>query len=104
MNFDQHLSHLLWLMAPPTTNGWWPYVKNRAEELAMEDSTYASLPALVGAEHERIRAEAESSRKPSKSVSRRKQNVPQANVSRETKDAHTHLGALKSGTGRPAFS
>lgn len=62
MTFDQHLKHLLWLMQPPHTNGWWAYAKARAEELAMADGAFASLPALLHAEHQRIAEEAKASR------------------------------------------
>lgn len=55
MTKDEHLAHLLRLMAPPWTNGWWPHVLHRAEELAAEDEELAELPALVKAERKRIR-------------------------------------------------
>jgi hypothetical protein len=43
-------------------NGWWLHVLHRAEELAAEHEEHAELPALVKAEHKRIRLEALRSR------------------------------------------
>ena len=68
MTKAEHLAHLLRLMAPPLTNGWWPHVLHRAEELAAEDEELAELPALVRAERERIRLEALRSRASSPSL------------------------------------
>ncbi|MGJ7529836.1 hypothetical protein [Variovorax sp. GB1P17] len=56
MTPEQNLAHLVRLIQPPTTNGWWEYVKARAAELAAQDSACAGLPALVKAERDRIEA------------------------------------------------
>jgi hypothetical protein len=35
MTLEQHLAHLVRLIQPPFTNGWWAYAKARAEEIAL---------------------------------------------------------------------
>lgn len=67
MNAQQHLAHLVMLMQPPYTNGWWAYVRDKAEKLAAQSPEYAELPALVLAERARIKAEALASRSASES-------------------------------------
>jgi ATPase subunit of ABC transporter with duplicated ATPase domains len=104
MTPDQHLAHLKRLIQAPYTNGWWAYAKARAEELALEDSANAALPTLLHAERERIKAEAESSRTPSKSASRPKPGAQSKNVSRETKGVHIPSEMRKNSTGQPALS
>lgn len=104
MTPEQHLTHLKRLIQAPYTNGWWAYAKARAEELAMEDGANAALPALLHAEHERIRAEAESSRIEKRKPLKPASISPSRNVSRETKAAATHSAALKRGIGQPALS
>lgn len=42
MTPEQHLAHLKRMIQPPYTNGWWAYAKARAEELALEDASYAA--------------------------------------------------------------
>lgn len=58
MSPEQHLAHLVRLIQPPTTNGWWEHVKTRAAELAAQDKACADLPTLVKAERDRIAAAA----------------------------------------------
>lgn len=53
MTPDQHKARLLELLEPPTTWHWWPYVEQRASELAA-DPELANLPALVKAEYVRL--------------------------------------------------
>lgn len=104
MTPEQHLAHLVRLIQPPTTNGWWAYAKARAEELAMESSECASLPILLNAEHQRIAAEAEASRRQRSTASNSKPTAPRAIVSRETKPAAGLTTARKASTGQRAFS
>ena len=56
MTPDQHLAWLLHLMSPPTTNGWWDFVKARADEIAAENPDCVELPRLVREEHQRIKS------------------------------------------------
>lgn len=68
MSTSQHLESLLKLLAPPYTNGWWAYVKDKAEKLAAQDPELMDLPRLVLAERERIKAEAMASSSPTAST------------------------------------
>jgi hypothetical protein len=101
MTPDQHLAHLKRLIQQPYTNGWWEYAKGRAEELAMADSAFASLPILLRVERDRIAAEVVASRPPPSGASSVKQTAPRPIVSRETKPARTRSATLKKSTGLP---
>ena len=48
MSLDQHLAHLIALLAPPYREAWREYVWHRAQELAKEPE-FASLPRLLTA-------------------------------------------------------
>jgi hypothetical protein len=49
MTLDQHLAHLLTLMAPPFTANWKAYAWSRAKELAASDAELSELPSLLAA-------------------------------------------------------
>lgn len=47
MTLDEHLEHLLWLMAEPFHAAWKAYAWARANELAAKDPDLAELPRLL---------------------------------------------------------
>jgi hypothetical protein len=102
MTPEQHLAHLVRLIQPPFTNGWWAYAKARAEEIALLRSDCAALPTLLHAERERIKAEA--SRTPQRDASSVKQTEPHEIVPRETTPARTRSGRSKASIGQPVSS
>ena len=104
MTTEQHLEHLKAMIAPPYTNGWWAYAKARAEELAMQESEYASLPVLLHAEHQRIAEEVRACQPQRSAGSNSRRTAPREIVSRETTPAPTLTHRPKDSTGLPASS
>jgi hypothetical protein len=49
MTKEQHLTHLLALMAPPFMENWKAHCWHRAKELAASDAELSELPSLLAA-------------------------------------------------------
>ena len=47
MTTEQHLAHLLQLLAPPFSSHWKAYVWERAKEIAANDREHADLPEML---------------------------------------------------------